>query len=367
MWRGRHWDKLDWMNRRYLRAGRLAAVGVLTAALIAAVPAHATFAGGNGRIAYTWSRGGESFESTHPRLVGVVSVRPDGDDRRLVARGATHPRYSPDGRGIAFLRGARLWTARADGKRARAVTPSDWAVGDNDWSPGGTRLALVRTSRNHTWDAVYTVRSDGRGLQRLLKGPWGIRLSPGAWSPDGKAIVYTQERHSGRPMVRVVRAGHVTTLALGSMPTWSRQGVIAYATAGTTSRPGQVCLIRPERVAPFRCFGSADATASDPTWSPDGRRLMLMYTPQAGPAQIWTVLPDGVVLTRAPRGNEFPIFSPDGRWLAFSRARFGGDPRLGYSDLYLMRPNGTEARQLVRGGQAQTPDWQPLTRRRSAR
>ena len=51
---------------------------------LSAGPAQATFPGANGRIAYTWSRGGEGYETgPHPRLVGVVSVRQDGGGRRL--------------------------------------------------------------------------------------------------------------------------------------------------------------------------------------------------------------------------------------------------------------------------------------------
>lgn len=354
---------LDAMNRPAARI--FTGLGVLVAALMAAVPAQATFPGANGRIAYTWSRGGEGFESPpHPRLVGVVSVRPDGHARRLVARGGTNASYSPDGRRIAFLRAGRLWIARADGRHARPVTPSDWLVDDHEWSPRGTRVALVRVSRTGLWHALYTVRPNGSALERLLKAPMGVTLSSGAWSPDGKAIVYAQNRQSGRSIVRFIRAGHITTVALGDLPSWSRRGLIAYGTHASPRSAGEVCVTRPRSGALVRCFGFADAAVTDPAWSPDGGRLMLMYTSQTGSrTEIWTVRPDGAVLSRAPRFNEFPIFSPDGRRLAFSRSRFGGDPRLGYTDLYLKRPDGTDQRRLVRGGQAQAPDWQPLATR----
>jgi dipeptidyl aminopeptidase/acylaminoacyl peptidase len=155
--------------------------GALMATFALAVPAQATFPGENGRVAYTWSRGGEAFETgPHPRLVGVVSVRPDGTARMLVARGGSQPAYSPDGRLIAFLRSQRLWVARADGSGARPVTPSGWLVGDQEWSPGGTRLAFVRGFDERVRSAVYTVEHDGSGLQRLLKAPMPVRLYDGA-------------------------------------------------------------------------------------------------------------------------------------------------------------------------------------------
>ena len=339
-----------------------AGVAILVAARGATAPAQATIPGANGRIAYTWSIGGEDFEAgPAPRLVGVVSVRRDGQGRRLVARGGTQPGYSPDGRRIAFLRARhRLWVARADGERARRLTPSDWLVGEYDWSPGGTRLAFERNFMNSGGSALYTVRTDGTGLERLLKTPLGLTLSPGGWSPNGKAIVYGQESITGRPLVRIARDGQITTLARpGNAPTWSRRGLIAFET--TVGEHNQVCVMRPEPGAERRCIGVVDASITDPSWSPDGRRLMVMHQPR-GPAEIWTLTPDGTILARAPRGNTFPIFSPDGSRLAFSESRFAGQPRLEFEDLWVMHLDGTVKRRVVRGGQVNSPDWQPLPR-----
>jgi Tol biopolymer transport system component len=342
--------------------------GMFCAAAAVAVPAaEATFPGANGRIAYTWSRGGDGFETApHPRLVGIFSVRADGRARRLVARGARAPRYSPSGRSIAFSRSRRVWVARADGTRARPVTPRGWpiAAGDYVWSPRGTRLAFVRGfGRATVREALHTVRPDGSGLRLLLKAPQGIAIRPGAWSPDGRAIVYAHARTAGPSLVRIHRGGRVTTLARGGDPTWSGRGLVAYMAPGSARGPSRVCTL-PGRGGSPRCIGFANAAVSDPSWSPDGRRLMVMYTPQAGgAAEIWTVRPDGTVLSRAPRGDVFPIFSPNGALLAFSAPRFGGTPRLGYTDLRVMRLDGTGARRLVRGGQAQDPDWQPVARR----
>jgi len=343
----------------------LLGLAILAAALGVAAPAQATFPGANGRIAYTWMRGGEDFDGSGsvPHLVGIVSVRPNGTGRRLVARGAIQPAYSPGGGRIAFLR-KRLSVARADGSGAHPVAPRDWLVGQHTWSPGGTRIAFVRTFRNSGASVLYTVRPDGTGLKRLVKTPLDMGLSSGAWSPNGKAIVYDQGS-VGRPLARIVRAGEITTLARPAFgSTWSRHGLIAYERQASTGDRNEVCVTRPDPNAAPRCIGFADATVSDPSWSPDGRRLMVMYTPQhGGEAEIWTVRPDGTVLTRAPRGNEFPIFSPNGQLLAFNRSRFAGQPRLEYEDLFVMHPDGKGLRRVVRGGQVNSPDWQPLPHR----
>ena len=330
--------------------------GALMATFAVAVPAQATFPGENGRVAYTWSRGGEAFETgPRPRLVGVVSVRPNATGRMLVARGGSQPAYSPNGRLIAFLRSQRLWVARADGSGARPVTPGGWLVGDQEWSPGGTRLAFARGFDESVRSAVYTVKHDGSGLQRLLKAPMPVRLYDGAWSPDGRAIVYEQSGAS-RGVVRTIRGERILSIATrASRPTWSRDGLIAYETRT------QVCIERRDPLDSARCVGSADGLTSAPTWWPDGRRLRVLFTPRGeGSAEVWTVRPDGTVLSRrAGTGASSPVFSPDGRLLAWSITRFRGDPRLGFTDLLVERADGSGRRTLIRGGQAEAPDWQP--------
>jgi Tol biopolymer transport system component len=335
-------------------------MGALLTALAVAAPAQATFPGANGRIAFSWSRGGEAFESPpHPRLVGVVSVRPDGRDWHLIARGGTSPVYSPSGRSIAFIRESRLWVAAADGGHARALTPAGWAVEYQRWSPGGTRLAFVRAARRGSWHALYTVRPDGTELKRLLKAPTSIELSSSPWAPSRKAIAYTQIRFNSRPLVRIVRDGHITTFVpLGGGATWSRHGLIAYEIPSGFTDLSRVCLKRAATGEPLRCFGETGVVTGSPVWAPGGTRLMLTRTPQAGSPELWVVRPDGTVASRAEtNANSTPIFSPDGTRLAFSVMTGAGG--LAYQDLFVMGLDGSARRQLARGGQAEQPDWQP--------
>jgi TolB protein len=191
-----------------------------------------------------------------------------------------------------------------------------------------------------------------------VKASQQLVLRSAAWSPGGRAIVYTQ--NSLRSLVRVVRGRGVTTLVRASHgPTWSRSGLIAYTTFVPGGDRNQVCVRRAESTEPLRCFGFPDASASGPSWSPDGTRLMFVRQGQ-GPAEIWTVQPDGTVETQVARPNVFPLLSPDGAFLAFSEMRVGQG--LAFQDLSVMRLDGSDERLLVRGGQATAPDWQPLRR-----
>jgi Tol biopolymer transport system component len=340
-------------------------IAAALAALFAAAPAQATFPGGNGRIAFTWSRGGENFEGPpNPRLVGVVSMRPDGSGRRLIARGGGAPVYSPDGRRISFLRQGRLWVARAGGEDARPLTPKDWYAGNQEWSPAGTRLAFVRSARKGIWSALYTVRPDGSGPVRLVKAPTIINLSSGAWAPNGKAIAYTQVRFNSKPQVRIFRDGRIATFVkVGGDATWSRHGLIAYGVP--SAHFARVCLKRAATGETVRCFGEPGAVTGDPVWAPDGARLMISHSPISGPApELWIVRPDGSIVSRARNdASQVPIFSPDGTRLAFSRYSAHGTPRLNYTDLQVELLDGSGRRQLTRNGVADAPDWQARSRR----
>ena len=349
--------------------GALVTLTVVVASLSWLAPAaEATFPGSNGRIAYTWMRGpAVEEEFSGPGFVGVVSVRPDGKGRQLIARKGAYPGYSPDGHRIAFIRARRLWVASADGKGARPVTPRGLLVEDYEWSPRGDRLAVTRAFKTVSAGWLYTVRPTGGDLERLATSPAGIRLFPGAWSPDGRAIVFERQRNPGRALVQIARGGRIVRHGVGIAPTWSARGLIAYEPRNLKGIY-RVCATRPFRASkPVRCFGGRGRGANVPRWSPDGRRLMFTITQPTGTgsgSELLTARMDGTILTRIPDDlAHSPAFSPDGRWLLSVDSRLTGPPPRLHQDLYLTRLDGTGRRLLVRGGFAATPDWQPRPHR----
>jgi Tol biopolymer transport system component len=77
--------------------------------------------------------------------------------------------------------------------------------------------------------------------------------------------------------------------------------------------------------------------------------------------EIWTVRPDGRGLRRLTRNSleeRCPSWSPNGRWIAFTR--HGARP----PDLYLMRPDGSGVRRVAHTvGSDSCPEWSPDSRR----
>lgn len=224
------------------------------------------------------------------------------------------PDISPDGLDIIFTSYKRgnpdLY------KRALASTvevPISTRRGLNAtgaWSPDGKRIALSLSKDGNT--ELYSIARDGSDPKRLTVSR-AANVSP-AWSPDGKRIAFVSDRF-GSPQLFVMNADGSNLQRLGS-----GGGYIA-----------------------------------SPSWSPKGDRLA--YVRRAAGFQIFVAQADGtgeIQLTTAG-SNERPRWSPDGRLIAFSSQRGGGEA------IYVMRADGSGQTKVSRTrGKSQHPVWTPL-------
>ncbi|MEV6301558.1 hypothetical protein AB0M02_19260 [Actinoplanes sp. NPDC051861] len=155
---------------------------------------------------------------TLPSLVayvrgGDVYVSKGPTEKRLTTGGGyARPRWSPDGKLIAVLKGGQLWTIEADGTGGRRLTTRP-AAGPS-WSPDGKWIAFASLSCSGG-AGVYRISAtakaakpevlfprDCRGVALPAETPVTSRKEAAAlverlrtddavaWSPDGKRVAF---------------------------------------------------------------------------------------------------------------------------------------------------------------------------------
>jgi Tol biopolymer transport system component len=245
---------------------------------------------------------------------------------------------------ILLLRGQHLWVVTPAGSDVRELTPPGFEVESVAWSRDGRRVAIG--ANRHIW----VMNVDGTKLRQVTKG----NLSEGtpAWSPDGKRIVFSSARTgpeqvwvvsaNGGPLRRVSRR---TTSCVD--PAWSPNGRwIAYS-----------CMLGFHKLMVARVGGHTDRVVSrfagviaeeDAAWTPDSKTLLFTRSRGVHLIGVYSISPAGRGLRRLVMGGSEPTLSPDGRRLAFIRN----------NHLWVARRSGTAARAVTSGQIAEGgPDW----------
>jgi Tol biopolymer transport system component len=207
---------------------------------------------------------------------------------------------------------------------------------------------------------LYTIRPDGSGLKRL--GPSGNFPAGPVWAPDGRRLVSSVwnaidiRSAEGQVLRRIVVPGGATDLH------WSPDGSrIAYLVEKCdTLQEGPACadlwvVGTNPRSPPRRLVHEAlDLTpiGRPYSWAPDGRRLV--YRGFYGLIVLNVLSGDQHFLSQSRGvGADDPSWSPDGRWIAFTRTRNEA------SDLFAETPDGKSLHQISRGMDVIGSTWSP--------
>lgn len=282
----------------------------------------------------------------------IVMSAAAGDPGDAVGSGAG-PAWSPDGRQIAFIcrydpdQMPGLCVVEPDSPDAvpALVMPGVVSV---TWSPAGDWLAIGRSAID--FGDTWLVRPDGTGLREVGLRDHETRVD--LWSPDGARIAGAASfGGASAPVVAVceVESGACGVMGGGSAEAWApggpRLAVIGGSVAsvnasvldlGTGERLPLVDLVPSVTAVAWARTGMLAAVGED-------GGLVILDGPGAVPE---TIAEDLRVTGR-------PAWSPDGDWLAV-RAESGQG-----SDIFVMRPDGTDRRQLATGGAGQSVVWAP--------
>ncbi len=175
-------------------------------------------------------------------------------------------------------------------------------------APARTVWATLAFVSNRTGSAtVFVANEDGSQPKALAPGQ-----NP-EWSPDGTLLAFDR---GGEIYVRDSN-GHETRVTTGAAPSWSADSrrlvyVINNRQLGTINIDGtQPTVILTEAAFPW----SNDERFADPAWSPDGRTIAVLVTPNDDviPDQTWLVDPDGSNLEKLTSAfpAQYAEFAPD--------------------------------------------------------
>ncbi|MDQ6728502.1 MAG: hypothetical protein M3066_20420, partial [Actinomycetota bacterium] len=229
------------MDRKIVRTRltTLAATSALLGSglLWSASPAHATMPGTNGRIACASTRDGNSQIYTFDPAGTEVQATRITNNSAFDGR----PRYSPDGRKIAFesnrdgpteiyIMDAQVTApganAPTDGTNVRRLTFTGTPGHGNSsptWSPGGDQIAFQSTRTGQF--QVFKINIDGTGETQLTNEAAESTLP--AWSPDGAKIAFSSRRDDPSADVYTMNPDGTGVVNLthspgeDSWPTWS--------------------------------------------------------------------------------------------------------------------------------------------------
>jgi dipeptidyl aminopeptidase/acylaminoacyl peptidase len=242
-------------------------------------------------------------------------------------------RLSPDGEHVVFAvqrvdrktekKYANLWVVPTRGGEARQFTFGDQSDTQPRWSPDGSQIAFLSNRGDKEKPAqVYLIPFQG-GEARPLTSLQGATGSF-AWSPDGRRLVCT------------VRKLDEEELARQQDEQKKKLGVVArhydrlfYKLDGFGYLPRQRWHLWTVDARSGKAKQLTDHAVFDeqfPAWSPDGKWIAFTSNrspdPDARPDLIdLFVMPSAGGELRqipAPAGEKYmPSFSPDGRWIAY--------------------------------------------------
>jgi Tol biopolymer transport system component len=255
---------------------------------------------------------------------------------------------------------------RQAGTPRTALLPADTWVSNARPSPDGSRIAFLASIDGV--QGLYVMDRNGSNVRLLMGRELGPVLNP-SWSPDGTRIAYqTGGGQSSQTLydiwtVDAVTGGNRQNLT-GDMgfadqltPAWSPQFASGSSRIAFAHRANGV-----ERIWTMRADGTdkreitAGVLDEQPSWSPDGQTIVFTRTNAIINADIHLVDANGnnvrtVMSFYSLAGAQMnPVFTPDGRMIAFSSQHATYGTGNGESEVYTIWLDGTKLARRTTGG-----------------
>jgi Tol biopolymer transport system component len=237
-----------------------------------------------------------------------------------------------------------LWLIDPDGSNRRMFLSGGERVtgGRSDWSPDGEWIALHRARK------IWKVRANGDDLIQLTSGEG---FCP-AWSPDGKKIAYCINAGDSRG-VWIIDSDGGSNHKIGELawtdPDWSSEGD-RIIFSGWIEADSGICIADTNGENPECVHTGNPVFCGNPSFSPDGSKIVFVMQDYGGPNQVWVVNSDGSDPRRlTTEGGDDPCWSPDGRYIVYTQHDGRKYDPQNNGVLFIMRSDGSEKRQLTFG------------------
>lgn len=267
-----------------------------------------------------------------------------------VTTGPSAVTWSPDGKSLIYSMQGSLWRQAVGDTVAEQLTTGPSYDYQPDWSPDGKRVVYssYRNDALELWVLdVETLKSEA------LVADGAVNLEP-RWSPDGGRIAFVSTAYEGRFHVFVLEVPRSSFLADSQRGTRNAEG-------GTAVR------LTPDIDSKLpRYYYSRFDHYLSPTWSPDGKQIILISNKGAiwGSGGLWRMdaQPDSPLTPVHDEETTWrarPDWSLDGKRVVYS-SYLGRQ----WNQLWLTTADGGDPFQLTYGDfDATDPRWAPDGRR----
>jgi tricorn protease len=298
----------------------------------------------------------------------MAAAAQDGDVRM-----PRYPCLSPDGSRIAFSYQGDLWIVAREGGEATRLTAHPAYESFPRWSPDGRWIAFASDREGN--DDIFVIPVAGGDVRRLTFN--SAQDVPAGWTPDSRAVLFRSWRHTsdgdnpgiflvplggGTPLPVMPAGGHAPAVApdarriaftRGSVDVWRRgytgngrhrlwlcdfdapllavdgdgggatPGFAGTPPAGGARAAQDLCTPMGVQAAatlrPDARYTKLDIDGRDPLWFPDGEHLLFLSETD-GVANLEILAPGSgarVALTRFSEGRlRYPALAADGSWAA---------------------------------------------------